>query len=125
LLSVLQGTQEREPPPRHLRQDLLPQHEDKKNYKLFDNNKHGFLVNLICSICGDKKGQQDLALSLVDFSYNSSKHRSTGRSLFSIVYTKVPTHVVGLVKLPSKGNSKSALSFADNYNELSLINGPT
>ena len=33
-------------------------------------------------------------------------------------YTKVPTHVVDLVKLPSRGNSKSALSVADNYTEL-------
>ena len=41
-----------------------------------------------------------------------------GRRPFSIVYTKVPTHVVDLVKLPSRGNSKSALSFADNYAEL-------
>jgi hypothetical protein len=51
-------------------------------------------------------------------SYNNSKHRSIGRSPFSIVYTKIPTHVVDLVKLPSRGNSKAALSFADNYIEL-------
>jgi hypothetical protein len=60
----------------------------------------------------------DLALSLAEFSYNNSKHRSTGRSPFSVVYTKVPTHVVDLVKLPSTGSSKSAVSFADNYTEL-------
>ena len=77
-----------------------------------------FLGNLIRCICGDKKGQWDLALSLAEFSYNNSKHRSTGKSPFSIVYTKIPTHVVDLVKLPSKGNSKAALSFADNYTEL-------
>ena len=59
-----------------------------------------------------------MALSLAEFTYNSSKHRSTGRSPFFIVYTKVPTHVVDLVKLPTKGSSKAALSFADNYTEL-------
>jgi hypothetical protein len=76
------------------------------------------LGNLIRCICGDRKGQWDLALSLAEFSYNNSKHRSIGRSHFSIVYTKVPTHVVDLVKLPSRGNSKAALSFADTYTEL-------
>ena len=57
-------------------------------------------------------------LSLAEFSYNNSKHRSIGRNPISIVYTKVPTHVVDLVKLPSRGNSKSALYFADHYTEL-------
>ena len=40
------------------------------------------------------------------------------RVLFPLSTLKFPTHVVDLVKLPSKGNSKSALSFADNYIEL-------
>jgi len=79
---------------------------------------NNFLGNLICCICGERKGLWDLALSLAEFSNNNSKHRSTRRSPFSIVCAKVPTHVVDMVKLPSRGNSKSALSFADNYTEL-------
>ncbi|KAF3646328.1 hypothetical protein FXO37_20514 [Capsicum annuum] len=77
-----------------------------------------FLENLIQCICGDKKGQWDLALSLTEFAYNNSKHRSTGCSPFSIVYTRVPRHMVDLVKLPTRENSRSAMTFGDNYSEL-------
>jgi hypothetical protein len=59
-----------------------------------------------------------LSLSLAEFAYNNSQHRSTGKSPFSIVYTKVPRHVVDLLKLPSRESSRSAITFADNYSEL-------
>ncbi|WVZ71795.1 LOW QUALITY PROTEIN: hypothetical protein U9M48_020334 [Paspalum notatum var. saurae] len=63
-------------------------------------------------------GQVDLALSLAEFAYNNSEHRSIGKSPFSIVYTKVLRHVVDLLKLPSRENSRSAASFANNYSDL-------
>lgn len=46
----------------------------------------------------ERKRQWDLALSFAEFSNKKSK-----QELFSIVNTKVPTHVVELVKLPSRG----------------------
>jgi hypothetical protein len=77
-----------------------------------------FLCNLIHCICGNKKGEWDLALSLTEFAYNNSQHRSTRRSPFSIVYTKVPRHMVDLLKLPARENSRSVVSFAENYSDL-------
>ncbi|PHU28534.1 hypothetical protein BC332_00627 [Capsicum chinense] len=44
--------------------------------------------------------------------------RSTGRSPFSIVYTRVPRHAVDLVKLQTRENSRSAMTFGDNYSKL-------
>lgn len=74
------------------------------------------LGNLIRCICGSKKGQWDLALAQAEFAYNNSANRSTGRSPFSIVYTKSPRHVVDLVKLPSTaGSNAAAFALADTY----------
>ena len=77
------------------------------------------LGNLIRCICGDKKGQWDLALAQAEFAYNSSVSRSTGKSPFAIVYTKVPRHVVDLIKFPSTvGTSAVAFALAESYTNL-------
>lgn len=49
-------------------------------------------------VVGDKPKQWDLALCQVEFAYNSMTNRSTGRSPFSIVYTKVPNYPTQLPK---------------------------
>lgn len=69
-----------------------------------------FLGNSFHCICGNKKGQWDLALSLAKFAYHNYEHRSMGCSPFSIVYTKVPRHVVDLMKLASRENSRLAIT---------------
>jgi len=51
------------------------------------------------SICGDKPRAWDQVLPQVEFAYNSSINSSTGMSPFSIVYRKVPHHLLDLAKL--------------------------
>lgn len=57
------------------------------------------LGKLIQSIYGDKPKQGDIAFPKAEFAYNSVVHTAIGRLPFSIVYTKVPQHALGLVKL--------------------------
>ena len=48
------------------------------------------LGNIIQYICADKPKLWDLALAQSEFAYNSSVHRTMGKALFVIVYTKTP-----------------------------------
>ena len=57
------------------------------------------LGNLIRCISGEKPKRWDLALSQAEFAYNNSVSRSTGKSLFVIVYCVPPKHILDLVPL--------------------------
>jgi hypothetical protein len=48
----------------------------------------------------DKLKQWDLNLPQVEFAFNSVSNRSTGKSPFEVVYTKLPKHALDLVPLP-------------------------
>ena len=70
------------------------------------------LASMIHSIAGDKPKMWDQALAQVEFAFNNMVNRSTGRSPFSIVYTKATNSVINLIKLPKANNNKKAKQFA-------------
>ncbi|PKU87669.1 hypothetical protein MA16_Dca009841 [Dendrobium catenatum] len=59
----------------------------------------------------------DEILGQAEFAYNSMTNRSSGRSPFSIVYTKQPNHTIDVVVLP-KCSSKPATSFVNQFSSM-------
>jgi len=62
------------------------------------------------SICGDRPRVWDQALSQAEFAYNIEIQNSTGMLPFSIVYQKVPHHLLDLDKLPIGEKFRNAAS---------------
>ncbi|PKU86839.1 hypothetical protein MA16_Dca023518 [Dendrobium catenatum] len=58
--------------------------------------------------------QWDDYLGQAEFAYNSMSNRSTGQCPFSIVYTKIPNHIVDIAVLP-KCRSKAAAETTEQY----------
>ena len=72
------------------------------------------LGNPIRCISGEKPKQWDLALSQVEFAYNSLVNRSTSKSSFVIVYCVPLKHALDLVPLPElPGVSQAIENMAD------------
>lgn len=77
------------------------------------------LGNLLCSLVGENSRQWDCVLAQVEFTYNDSPNRSTGRSPFQILYGM---HPHGVHKLRDLGRlewrSANGEDFAKMINDL-------
>ena len=68
------------------------------------------LGNLLRSICGDKPRAWDKLLVQAEFACNSTIHSSTSLPPFSIIYWKVPYHLLDLAKLSIGEKFSNAVS---------------
>jgi len=72
------------------------------------------LDNLLWCLVGDNPRQWDLVIPQARFACNSSINKSTGKSMFQIVYGSNPKGVVDLVDLPiSPHNSQETTDFLE------------
>ncbi|KAI0493304.1 hypothetical protein KFK09_027580 [Dendrobium nobile] len=72
------------------------------------------LGNMLRCLAHEHPKQWDDFLGQAEFAYNSMANRSTGKCPFSIVYTKVPNHVVDVTVLPHC-RSKVATEASETY----------
>ncbi|PKU83344.1 hypothetical protein MA16_Dca027360 [Dendrobium catenatum] len=71
---------------------------------------------LRCLVLEHPRQWEDV-LSKAEFTYNAMTNRSTGKTPFSIVYTKSPNLALDIAVLP-KCKSSSAATFTDTYKEM-------
>lgn len=58
------------------------------------------LGNMLFCATRDKPKQWDIALSQVEFAYNSMINKSTSKALFANVYTRIPNFPSDIVDIP-------------------------
>ncbi|PKU83407.1 RNA-directed DNA polymerase [Dendrobium catenatum] len=75
------------------------------------------LGNMLRCLVQDHPKKWEEVLSQAEFAFNSMPNRSTGHCPFSIVYTKMPNHVVDVAVLP-KCRSTAASQAADQFKNI-------
>ncbi|PKU63286.1 RNA-directed DNA polymerase [Dendrobium catenatum] len=75
------------------------------------------LGSMLRCIAHEHPKQWDDYLGQAEFAYNSMSNRSTGQCPFSIVYTKIPNHIVDIAILP-KCRSKTAADTTEQYTKM-------
>ncbi|PKU76569.1 ATP-dependent DNA helicase RecG [Dendrobium catenatum] len=75
------------------------------------------LGNMLRCLVLDNPKQWEEVLGKAEFAYNSMTNRTTGKSPFSIVYTKQPNIALDITVLP-KCKSYAATNFTDQYSEM-------
>nr|GEU83726.1 RNA-directed DNA polymerase [Tanacetum cinerariifolium] len=77
------------------------------------------LENLLRSLMGDNAKQWDLILPQAEFTYNRSVNRTTGNSLFEVVYGRNPITPLDLVHVPEVGQfSEEGVDQSEQIKEL-------
>ncbi|PKU85250.1 hypothetical protein MA16_Dca025429 [Dendrobium catenatum] len=71
---------------------------------------------LRCLVQNHPKAWEE-ALGQAEFAFNSMPNRSTGQCPFSIIYTKMPNHIVDLAVLP-KCKSSAAIKSAEQFSNM-------
>ncbi|PKU88073.1 hypothetical protein MA16_Dca027665 [Dendrobium catenatum] len=72
------------------------------------------LANMLRCLVQDHPKQWEEVLGQAEFAFNSMPNRATGMCPFSIVYTKMPNHIVDVAVLP-KCRSSSAVQTAEQF----------
>lgn len=75
------------------------------------------LRNMLRCLVQSKPKQWDQFLAQAEFAYNSMHNPSTANSLFTIVYTKAPDHIVDIALLPPCSN-RVASSFTTDFHSV-------
>ncbi|PKU72104.1 hypothetical protein MA16_Dca006697 [Dendrobium catenatum] len=75
------------------------------------------LGNLLRCLVQEQPKSWDDVLGQAEFAFNSMPNRSTGKCPFSIVYTKMPNHVLDVAVIPNC-KSKAASTWVDQFSDM-------